>query len=151
MIFKLEGVSIRINAEPKGLRLQTDFTNVLLLNQRWAEVKPLLVNNATIVKDFFFKNRQHLTESDCSAIILKIVLEHLCLYSNWREIYPKEKDRDLVFATKDLTTPMTYDIVIDYLKAKDHKNYQSLSAKFLGLTEAELIAHETARAKHMDR
>jgi hypothetical protein len=151
MIFNLEGVDIEITVEANGIRLKTDFQNVLILGQRWADLKPIFLNNYRLVKGAFVENQNIISEIDFTKLIIKIVIQYLGLYAMWRVNYEKEKDRDLTFCLEDLKSPMTYDCVTDYLQLKYRKDFRQRAARILNMTDAEYLAHETARKRHMDK
>lgn len=152
MTFSIGSVSIQVTEEEKGIRLQTDSENILLINQTLEGCRSILENNFEIVKAVFeTRAYQYITSGELDEVILKIVLQHFCLYSNWREIYPKERNRDLKFLVEDLENPMTYDAVSHYIKTKYRKRYREISAKLLGIDENKFNDYERARQEFMDR
>jgi hypothetical protein len=144
-------VTIQTQEEVNGLRLTTDFEQVLLLNQTKTSVRPLIQKNFQIVKGILMTRDAALDEIEMNELSLKIVLRYLCLYNNWKQFYPKEKDRDLTFITEDLQTPATFDIVKEFILDRHPRNYQELSAAILGVEIDKFKNYEKARLEFMER
>jgi hypothetical protein len=144
-------VTIQTQEEVNGLRLTTDFEQVLLLNQTKTSVRPLIQKNFQIVKGILMTRDAALDEIEMNELSLKIVLRYLCLYNNWKQFYPKEKDRDLTFITEDLQTPATFDIVKEFILDRHSRNYQELSAAILGVEIDKFKNYEKARLEFMER
>ena len=152
MAFQISTITIDVAPEENGIRLQTDSENIFAVNQTEANAQPILNRNFTIVKSVLVsRTAQHLSESELDALSLKIALQYFCLYSQWKSIYPGERDRDLSFNIKNLENPMTYDTVTEYVKRKYPKRYREISATLLSISLDEFDEYQKGRKEFMDR
>jgi hypothetical protein len=101
MTFEVDQIEINLTQEPDGIRLIVGTENLLLYNQTAQETKETVQKNFEIVKRFYQpKAGSKIDSADLKAVSLKIVLYYFYLYNMWRNMYKRERDRDLTFLKK---------------------------------------------------
>ena len=93
MTFNIDHIKINLKTETNGLRVTTEYENLLLFNQTFEETKNTVENNYAIVKKHFQdKVGSVVSENDLENVSLKIVLYYFYMYNHWRTMYKREKN-----------------------------------------------------------
>ncbi|HEY0654573.1 MAG TPA: hypothetical protein VGD65_15660 [Chryseosolibacter sp.] len=152
MQFTINTIALDVLAVGNGVRIQTELENVLLENQTLATAGPIIQKNFDIVKRVLVPRvESKIKDDELDEVVLRIVLLHLALYNNWRNIYRQEQKRDLTFILDDLKNPVSFDAVIDYAKQKYRKRYREIASSILGTDIPQLMAYEKGREEFMAR
>jgi hypothetical protein len=146
MTFNIDRIIIDLQMETDGLRLITESENLLLSNQTYEETKQTIEKNYKIVKDYFLpKINSIVILSDLEEVCLKIVLHYFYMYNLWREMYKREKNRDLTFLDKDFESISTADEIIYFFKHKYPDNYARKCEVLLNMTPDKFKDFEATR------
>jgi hypothetical protein len=138
MTFNIDHIKINLKTETNGLRVTTEYENLLLFNQTFEETKNTVENNYAIVKKHFQdKVGSVVSEKDLENVSLKIVLYYFYMYNHWRTMYEREKNRDLTFLQKDFEHPYTSYQIIDFFKNLYPGKYAEKCEIMLGMTQDE--------------
>jgi hypothetical protein len=151
MSFGIGSINIAVTSDGTGIRLQTDSENILLVDQSFEVIEPIVLQNFDIVRKQYQRNAAALlSDNELDELAIKIAFSYLALYNTWRTVYPKEKDRDLTFLPKDFDSPMTYDLVTAYIRKKFPKDYREKCAVVIGISVEEYMSYEKARQEFID-
>ena len=152
MIFHLDSNKVSVRTTAKGFRLSTGSgINLLLEHVTLKETRDVVTGNYGIVKAFYSKRAgDKIAASDLEVVSLKIVLHYFYMHQLWRATQKKKKDRDLAFILKDLEHPSTTDEIISHFKLNYPKDYTSRCKIMLGMTTAQIKAHEKSRQLFYD-
>jgi hypothetical protein len=131
----IENITVNLTTEHTNVRVKFDHEETLLLNQDIDTVTKDIRNNFSIVKNHFqklaYKAGKLIDITDINKLSLLIVLYYLFLYSSWKVMYPKQKNRNLNFDPTDFNNPSTYDIIFHYFKSKSPEDWKMKSAILL--------------------
>lgn len=143
MILSLDNITLKLAIESKGLRLKYDNESFLLSNQTIKETKEIIELNYQTVKNHFqHKISDIISIEDLQKLSLKIVMYYFYMYNAWREMYLKEKNRNLTFIERDFDNITTSYLIVDYFKKSYPDNYELKSRTLLGMTSIEFKEFE---------
>jgi len=136
MKYKIDHNEIYLIFEKDWIRVKTDSgDNLPLHNQTKEETTEIIHKNYKIVKDYYQNKVQNKISSlDLERVSLKIVLFYFHMYNLWRQMYKREKNRDLTFISKDFEHPYTSSQIIDYFKSTYPDNYAPKCEIMLDMT-----------------
>jgi hypothetical protein len=143
MTFYIEKIKIDLTEDQYGLQLKALDEKLPLPSQTIEETKAIVTKNFDLVKEKFYETSATIIAiEDLNEVCLRIVLHYFYLYNTWKNIYEKEKNRDLTFLDKDFSHPNTYDKIIQFFKNKYPKDYAPKCAVMLGIKATELLKYE---------
>ena len=139
----IDNLIIKIEKKFEGIQVNiTGLINYILPNQTLHETKEVIEKNYHIVKSHYIHlANQGIDENDIYNICLKIVLYYFSMYNQWRKLYKREKNRNLIFLEKDFNNSYTNDIIINYFRKKYQADFENKCAVFLGFTHDEFVQY----------
>lgn len=131
--FFLDGIRITLQQESPGLRLTTEQgDNLLLSHVSEEETREVVTQNYGVVMEYYRPRAEgYLPADDLRYMVLRIVLHWFYIYQIWRGMYVRERNRDLAFRTEDFSHPQTWDIIIDFAKARYPLRYDAICLRLL--------------------
>ena len=152
---KIENLTFALSEEGPNIRVISDNSNLLLVNQNIDNVFSLINDNFKIVSSHYQLMTSGATigfeESDLFVISFEIVMFYLNLYNAWRNYYKKLQNKDLKFNVKDFGHPHTYDIIIDYYKKKYPDDWELRCAILIGKNLVEIKAYYKYRLDYENK
>lgn len=145
----IEGI---LRREKGGVRVHLAEENVILPNLDVASASAVITRNFDVVCQHYhyaMVNGEDIT--DGQRISVSIVLYYLCMYNNWRNLYPKMSNLDLSFKAEDFENPVTYDIISHYCKRYYPSAWMEKVGVRLGKTVDAVRQYEAGRQLYYNK
>ena len=146
---ELDDTFFYLTNESGNVRVKSNAENIVLINQQVENISQLIVHNFEIVRDHYKSKikdaKEKIDLTDICHISIKIVLYYIFIYNSWRNIYKKQRNKDLKFQCDDLKNASTSDIIIKYYKNKYPDIWENKCCILLDMNIEELKEYFESR------